>query len=81
MDAAALGECRRLFTISRNVAERLARFNGLAASRSTRRRRCSAATARDAYGDFLLCAGRLDAPEAPRARDPRARARGPRRRG
>ena len=30
MDAAALGECQRVFTISRNVADRLARYNGLA---------------------------------------------------
>src|SRR6185436_18072751 len=29
MDAAGLGECRRIHTISRNVADRLHRFNGL----------------------------------------------------
>jgi hypothetical protein len=30
MDDAGLGECRRIFTISRNVADRLTRYNGLA---------------------------------------------------
>jgi glycosyltransferase involved in cell wall biosynthesis len=32
VDAAGLGECRKLFGISRNVTERLARFNGLHAT-------------------------------------------------
>lgn len=65
MDAAALGECRALFTNSRNVADRLARFNGLKATplypppQLLGRYRC------DGYGGFLLSAGRLDATKRP----------------
>ena len=60
MDRAALGECRRILTISRNVADRLARLNGLAATAlyppppQLGRYRC------DSYSPFLLSAGRLD---------------------
>lgn len=65
MDAAALGECRRLFAISGNVAGRLARFNGLAAAplyppppRLGRYRG-------EGYGDYLLWAGRLEPVKRP----------------
>jgi glycosyltransferase involved in cell wall biosynthesis len=60
MDRAALGECRTIFTNSRNVADRLARFNGLAATalypppQQLGRYRC------DSYSPFLFSAGRLD---------------------
>jgi glycosyltransferase involved in cell wall biosynthesis len=60
MDAAALGECRAIFAISKNVADRLARFNRLPATplhppppRLGRYRS-------DGYGDYLLWAGRLE---------------------
>jgi glycosyltransferase involved in cell wall biosynthesis len=65
MDQAALGECRALFTNSRNVADRLARFNGLNATplypppQQLGRYRC------DGYGGFLLSAGRLDRTKRP----------------
>jgi glycosyltransferase involved in cell wall biosynthesis len=65
MDQAALGECQALFTNSRNVASRLARFNGLAATplypppQQLGRYRC------DGYSDFLLAPGRLDATKRP----------------
>jgi glycosyltransferase involved in cell wall biosynthesis len=60
MDGRALPECREIFTISRNVAERLARYNGLSGTalypppHHLGRYRC------DGYGDFLFYAGRLD---------------------
>ena len=65
MDNAALGECRTLFTNSKNVADRLARFNGLHATplypppQQLGRYRC------DGYGGFLLSAGRLDRTKRP----------------
>jgi glycosyltransferase involved in cell wall biosynthesis len=60
MDGAALGECRTIFTISRNVADRMSRFNGLQAAplypppQQLGRYRC------DSYAPFLLLPGRLD---------------------
>jgi glycosyltransferase involved in cell wall biosynthesis len=60
MDAAALGECRSVYTISRNVAERLSRYNNLPGTplypppHHLGRYRCQS------YGDYLFYAGRLD---------------------
>ena len=59
LDKQTLGEARRLFAISRNVAERLKRFSGLDAAVLTPPPqaldyRC------DEYGDFVLSVGRLD---------------------
>jgi glycosyltransferase involved in cell wall biosynthesis len=60
MDARGLGECRSIFTISKNVAGRLGRYNGLPGEalypppHHFGRYRC------DGYGDFLFYAGRLD---------------------
>jgi glycosyltransferase involved in cell wall biosynthesis len=60
MDARTLSECRAIFTISKNVAERLGRYNGLPGEalypppHHLGRYRC------DGYGDFLFFAGRLD---------------------
>jgi glycosyltransferase involved in cell wall biosynthesis len=60
MDSSALAECRSIFTISRNVADRLSRYNGLPGTalypppHHLGRYRC------DAYGDYLFYAGRLD---------------------
>lgn len=60
LDRRTLGESQRLFAISRNVAGRLQRFNGLAAqplyppTLLEDRLRC------DEYGDALLYVGRLD---------------------
>jgi glycosyltransferase involved in cell wall biosynthesis len=65
MDRTALGECRAVFSNSRNVADRLARFNGLHATplypppQQLGRYRC------DEYGGFLLSAGRLDRTKRP----------------
>lgn len=60
MDTRALSECRAIFTISRNVAARLGRYNGLPGEalypppHHLGRYRC------DGYEDFLFYAGRLD---------------------
>ena len=60
MDTAALSECRSIYTISRNVAARLGRYNNLPGTplypppHHLGRYRCAE------YGDFLFYAGRLD---------------------
>ena len=60
MDTASLSECRDVFTISRNVADRLRRYNGLVGEplypppHHLGRYRCGG------YGDYLFYAGRLD---------------------
>jgi len=60
MDTRALSECRAIFTISKNVAARLGRYNGLPGEalypppHHLGRYRC------DGYEDFLFYAGRLD---------------------
>ena len=60
MDTATLSECRDIFTISRNVANRLSRYNGLSGEplypppHHLGRYRC------DAFDGFLFYAGRLD---------------------
>lgn len=60
MDRTALGECRRIFTISKNVAKRLSTFSALGGEalypppQHLGRHRC------DAYNPFFFYAGRLD---------------------
>jgi len=60
MDAASLAECRAVFTISKNVSNRLFHFNQIPSTplypppHQLGRYRC------DAYGDYLLYAGRLE---------------------
>ena len=60
MDTSALGECREVYTISRNVAERLRRYNALHGEplypppHHLGRYRC------EAFDGFLFYAGRLD---------------------
>jgi glycosyltransferase involved in cell wall biosynthesis len=60
MDTQSLSECRKLFTISRNVAERLLRWNGFEATPLYPPPQHLGRYRTDAYGDFLLYAGRLD---------------------
>ena len=60
MDEAALGECERLFTISRNVALRLGRYHGLAGTPLHPPPPDPARFRTDGYGDYLLYAGRLE---------------------
>ena len=60
MDSAALSECRTIYTISRNVADRLGRYNALSGTplypppHHLGRYGCRE------YGDYLFYAGRLD---------------------
>jgi glycosyltransferase involved in cell wall biosynthesis len=61
MDGAALGECARVFTISRNVALRLGRHNGIAGTPLHPPPRNPGRFRTDGYGDYLFCAGRLEA--------------------
>jgi glycosyltransferase involved in cell wall biosynthesis len=60
LDARALGECRHVFTISRNVADRLARYNRLPGTPLYPPPHHLGRYRSDGYGDFLFYAGRLD---------------------
>jgi glycosyltransferase involved in cell wall biosynthesis len=60
MDTAALSECRSIFTISRNVADRLSRYNGLPGTALYPPPHHLGRYRSDAYGDYLFYAGRLD---------------------
>jgi glycosyltransferase involved in cell wall biosynthesis len=60
MDSAALAECRAIFTISRNVAERLGRYNHLPGTPLYPPPQHLGLYRTDGYGDYLFYAGRLD---------------------
>jgi glycosyltransferase involved in cell wall biosynthesis len=60
MDGTALQECRSIFTISRNVAERLSRYNGLPGTALYPPPHHLGRYRSDSFGDYLFYAGRLD---------------------
>ncbi len=60
MDTTALSECRRIHTISRNVADRLGQWNGLAGSPLYPPPQHLGRYRSDGFGDYLFYAGRLD---------------------
>jgi glycosyltransferase involved in cell wall biosynthesis len=60
IDTQALAECRALFAISQNVANRLQRYNGLHAEALYPPPKHVGLYRNDGYGDYLLFAGRLD---------------------
>ena len=60
LDDASLAECRSIYTISRNVADRLWRYNDLEGTALYPPPRHLGRYRNDGYGDFLLYAGRLD---------------------
>jgi glycosyltransferase involved in cell wall biosynthesis len=60
MDGVALGECRAIYTISANVADRLARFNQLSGTPLHPPPRDAGRFRTDGYEDYLLYAGRLE---------------------
>jgi len=60
MDTAALSECRSIFTISRNVADRLSRYNGLPGTALYPPPHHLGRYRSDSCGDYLFYAGRLD---------------------
>jgi len=61
MDRKTLAESRKIFTISRNVANRLRRFNGLEGTPLYPPIRSSLKLEPGPYGDYVLSLGRLDA--------------------
>lgn len=60
LDTRALGEARARFAISKNVAARLKRFNGLDAAPLYPPPRLTGKFFAGAYGDYVLYVGRLD---------------------
>jgi glycosyltransferase involved in cell wall biosynthesis len=60
MDTRSLSECRQIFTISQNVADRLSRYNGLSGEALYPPPQHLGRYRTDAYGDYLFYAGRLD---------------------
>lgn len=60
MDQAALSECREIFTISKNVADRLSHYNQLPATPLYPPPHHLGRYRTEEYGDFLFYAGRLD---------------------
>jgi glycosyltransferase involved in cell wall biosynthesis len=60
MDQAALAECRDIYTISRNVADRLGQWNGLAGTALYPPPQHLGRYHDAGFGDYLFYAGRLD---------------------
>lgn len=60
MDAQGLGEARRVYSISRNTAERLRRFNDLEATVLYPPPKLAGTERAAAHGDVVFSAGRLD---------------------
>jgi glycosyltransferase involved in cell wall biosynthesis len=60
MDGSALSECRAVYTISQNVANRLRRYNDLPGTALYPPPHSLGKYRNDGYGDYLLYAGRLD---------------------
>ncbi len=61
MDRQGLGEAQRVYTISRNVSQRLQRFNGVPSVPLYPPSRYAAHLRSGPYGDYILSASRLDA--------------------
>jgi glycosyltransferase involved in cell wall biosynthesis len=61
LDTEVLGESARLFTIARNVAARLARYNGLTAEALYHPPPLAGGLRTDPAGDYVLSVGRLEA--------------------
>lgn len=60
MDQVALGECQQIFTISKNVAQRLHHYNGLSGTALYPPPPHLGRYRSDGHGDYILYAGRLD---------------------
>jgi len=60
LDTAMLGECRRVFTNSRNTATRATRFNGVAAEPLYHPPRLASRLRRGPAGSYVLSVGRLE---------------------
>jgi glycosyltransferase involved in cell wall biosynthesis len=60
LDRRMLGECRHVFSNARNTADRLARFNGLAAEPLYHPPRLAERLEAGPYGDYVLSVGRIE---------------------
>jgi glycosyltransferase involved in cell wall biosynthesis len=60
LDTQMLGECRRLFANARNTADRVARFNGLAAEPLYHPPRLAPRLQPGRYDDYILSVGRIE---------------------
>ena len=62
LDTEMLGECRHVYTNARNTANRVTKYNGLAAEALYHPPRMAAAlaAARPSYGDFVLSVGHIE---------------------
>jgi glycosyltransferase involved in cell wall biosynthesis len=65
LDARMLGECRRVFANAKNTANRMARFNGVAAQPLYHPPPLADRLAPGKYGDYLLVVGRLETVKRP----------------
>lgn len=65
LDASSLGECQEIFSISRNVADRLSYYNNLEGKHLYPPPRNLGRYYADGFGDFLLYAGRLELVKRP----------------
>ena len=65
LDTKMLGECRRLFANAQNTANRLAKYNGLAAEALYHPPPFADRLARGPYGDYVLFVGRLESIKRP----------------
>lgn len=60
LDRQMLGECRAIFSNARNTADRLARYNGLAAEPLYHPPRLADRFTAGPYGDYVLSVGRIE---------------------
>ncbi len=65
LDTRMLGECRRRFANAANTAGRLKKFNGLDAEALYHPPHLAERLTAGAYGDYVLCVGRLEAVKRP----------------
>lgn len=65
LDTQMLGECRRVFANAQNTANRLARYNGLAATPLYHPPPFADRLAGGPYGDYILFVGRLESIKRP----------------
>ena len=64
-DNAMLGECRRVFTISRTTSDRLAKYNGLQHAPLHPPPPFGGLFEPGPYGDYILCVGRMESIKRP----------------
>jgi glycosyltransferase involved in cell wall biosynthesis len=60
LDTEMLGECRAVYTNARNTADRLSKFNGLAATPLYHPPRLASRLTSGPFGDYILSVGRIE---------------------